>query len=249
MLTNERQSMILRRLEKDGSVSAASLVKQLQASSSTIRRDLEALEQKNLLKRVHGGAVKTGAGIILTEDFVETRRKRNWEEKSRIGKKAASLIQNEDFVYIDAGTTTEAMLEHIEPGSAVFVTNAVSHARSLAAKGFQVSIVGGTFKAVTEAIVGPETLTSLAAYNFTKGFFGTNGIDEKGRLTTPDSMEAATKKAAMDACRTKYILADPSKFLCTSRIVFGTCLDSTVITCRTSETDPPVPESARTVIV
>ncbi|MCF0258269.1 MAG: DeoR/GlpR transcriptional regulator [Erysipelotrichaceae bacterium] len=249
MLTNERQSMILRRLQKDGSVSAQALVQQLQASASTIRRDLEALEQKNLLKRVHGGAVRTSTGIILTEDFVEIRRKRNWEEKCRIGKKAASLIQNDDFVYVDAGTTTEAMLEFIEPGTAVFVTNAVSHARSLAAKGFQVSIVGGTFKTVTEAIVGPETLNSLAAYNFTKGFFGTNGIDEAGRLTTPDSMEAATKKAAMEACRIRYILADPSKFLCRSRITFGSCRDCTIITCRSSEADPPVPESADAVIV
>ncbi|MCF0245462.1 MAG: DeoR/GlpR transcriptional regulator [Ileibacterium sp.] len=248
MLTSERHSLILQRLEREGSISASSLMEPLQASVSTIRRDLETLERKNLLKRVHGGAVKISTSVILTEDFVENRRKVNWEQKTRIGKKAASLIEQDDFVYIDAGTTTEAMLEFIPEGDAVFVTNAVSHARILASRGFQVSILGGSFKAVTEAIVGTETLNSLAAYNFTKGFFGTNGVDEQGRLTTPDPMEAATKKAAMQACRKKYILADSSKFPTTSRITFGWCREGVLITCANKENEPYIPKTATVIL-
>lgn len=245
MLTSQRHAYILDQIAKNGSVSAADLTSELNTSVSTIRRDLTFLEKKGLLARVHGGAVRTSQGIIHTEHDVDERRILNQEEKKRIGKAAAALITPEDFVYIDAGTTTEAMLDFIDQPDALYVTNAISHARALAKKGYKVSLVGGRFKAVTEAIIGEETITSLASYNFTKGFFGTNGIDEKGRLTTPDPEEAATKKAAMKASDSKYILADSSKFAKKSRINFGNTQDATVITC--SDSKPFVPEGEEVI--
>ena len=73
-----------------------------------------------------------------------------------------------DFVYLDAGTTTELLIEYITSHQAVFVTNAISHAKRLAERGFTVYLLGGEFKAVTEAIVGEEAVAALEKYNFTK---------------------------------------------------------------------------------
>ena len=71
------------------------------------------------------------------------------------------------------------MIEFLTETNAVYVTNGISHAARLAAKGFKVFILGGELKATTEAIIGTEALNSLKVYNFTKGFFGTNGISTK----------------------------------------------------------------------
>lgn len=78
--------------------------------------------------------------------------------------------------------------------------------------GFRVYLIGGELRAVTEAVVGEEALESLRKYNFTKGFFGINGISKKSGFTTPDVNEALVKKTALSQCLDAYILADASKF-------------------------------------
>ena len=85
-------------------------------------------------------------------------------------------------------------------------------------------------KAVTEALVGEEALEQLDKYNFTKGFFGTNGIDLKRGFTTPDQKEAAVKKKAMEQCQKTYILSDASKFNVISTIKFADLKKAEIIT-------------------
>lgn len=84
-------------------------------------------------------------------------------------------MEPDDFVYLDAGTTTEYMIPFLTEKSAVFVTNAVSHALQLTENGFRVILIGGELKAATEAIVGNEAYVNLQKYNFTKGFFERTG--------------------------------------------------------------------------
>ena len=91
------------------------------------------------------------------------------EEKDRIAKYAAGLIQDEDFVYIDAGTTTGDMLKFLKITRAVFVTNAVVHAQTLAGRGFKVLLVGGELKSTTEAVIGNQAMNTIRGYHFTKG--------------------------------------------------------------------------------
>lgn len=231
MLTEERFNIILDILEQEKSVSATTLIKATHSSASTIRRDLSQLENLGKLQRVHGGAIYKGNIQTSPEDKVERRRMQNVPQKRSIGKKAAQLIRPGDFVYLDAGTTTEMIISEISTDQATFVTNAISHAKALAQRGFNVSLIGGEFKDVTEAIVGEEATEFILRYNFTKGFFGANGIDEKGTLNTPDSKEAAIKKAAMAQCEHCYIVADPSKFSVRTVINFGHLKGNTLITC------------------
>lgn len=73
-------------------------------------------------------------------------------------------------MYIDAGTTTELMIDFLTEKGAVYITNGISHARKLMNAGYRVFLLGGEMKAVTEAIIGEDALENLEKYNFTKGF-------------------------------------------------------------------------------
>ena len=150
-----------------------------------------------------------------------TQKDLNIQEKAVIAQYASSLIEPGDFVFLDAGSTTELMIDHLKEKNVTFVTNAVSHAKKLSEAGYTTYILGGEFKATTEAIVGDETIDSLQKYNFTKGFFGANGIHERVGITTPDVKEAAVKKEALKHCMKKFVLSDPSKFSRISSVKFA----------------------------
>ena len=154
MLTEERFAKILSILESMGSVTVQQLMTELNASESTIRRDLNALDANGQLTKVHGGAILKTMAYSTKDDNVVSRKEKNRDAKNKIAKYAAEQIAPGDFVYLDAGTTTELMIEYITSHQAVFVTNAISHAKRLAERGFTVYLLGGEFKAVTEAIVG-----------------------------------------------------------------------------------------------
>lgn len=235
MLTEERYSKILKILESNGSVTVLDLVKELNISESTIRRDLVALDSTGQLIKVHGGAIsKSGVRSSIEEKFIH-KKELNLEAKKKIGKYAAELIKTDDFVYIDAGTTTECIIDSIKTKDATFITNAIGHARLLAERGFKVYVLGGEFKPTTEAIVGEEALASLDKYNFTKGFFGTNGISVKQGFTTPDLKEALVKQKAMENCKDVYVLADDSKFSKISNVSFGSFNKAHVITTKLTQ--------------
>lgn len=229
MLAEERLSAIVRFVEEKHSITVQELTQLLDASESTIRRDLTLLHKQGKLTKVHGGATVVGFYHTKDED-VALRKEWNKEEKLEIAKYAAALIQPEDFVYIDAGTTTEYLIDYITEKQAVYVTNAVTHAKKLVEQGCKAHIVGGEFKLSTEAIVGNETVTELEKYNFTIGFWGTNGISKERGYSTPDIKEAMVKKKAMEQCKECYILADPNKFNQISSVTFAPYEKAVIIT-------------------
>lgn len=171
MLTEERYTTILRILDEKKAVTVLELTNVLGASESTIRRDLTALHKRGRLYKVYGGATSIDNNYSTAENDMQTKKELYPEEKIAISRKAASLIKHNDFVYIDAGSTTLRMIDFISEKNAVFVTNGFPHAAKLAANGFTVYIIGGALKSTTEAIVGTEALNNLKIYNFTKGFF------------------------------------------------------------------------------
>lgn len=230
MLTEERLSRILSLVETKGSVSIADLLEELGTSESTVRRDLDQLDSEGRLTRVRGGAIAKENRRLLRDDEVSRRKIRMVSEKETIGSMAAGLIEKDDFVYIDSGTTTAQMLGHISQKEATYITNGLSHAMTLGALGFRVFVLGGEFKSTTESIVGEEAVGLLMKYNFTKGFFGTNGITVKEGFTTPELKEGMVKKAAFESCRQRFILADNSKFGVVSAVSFGGFSEADVIT-------------------
>lgn len=236
MLQEERFMEIVNLVEERKSVTVQELMELLGASESTVRRDLNVLHGSGRLVKVHGGAVVSGNYLAADMDVAD-KSTINIEDKTEIAKYAASLITSEDFVYIDAGSTTELMIDFITAKGAIFVTNAISHGRKLARKGFATFIMGGELKGITEAVVGEDTVRALQRYNFTKGFFGTNGIHRERGFTTPDIREALVKKQAMECSRERYVLADESKFGRISPVTFCGFEDAVIITGKLKESE------------
>ena len=233
MLQEERFDYILSELESGKAVKVSELAKKLKTSQSTIRRDIAELHEQKRLRRVFGGAVPIHMGVTTLDLDVATRSVQNAAAKDQIGEYAAKLVIENDFVYIDAGTTTARLIAHLDPSlkdSVKFVTNGVRHAAALVERGFQVYVPGGALKAVTEALVGVSAVQSIGRYNFSKCFLGVNGIDSVNGFTTPDPDEAMVKEAVIRNSYMCYVLADSTKFYNTSSITFGNIKDACIIT-------------------
>ncbi len=221
MLTKQRQDLLLGLLEERGSVTVTEVKEMLDASESTIRRDITALDREGRLVKVFGGAVALEQKVTAHEYTVAQKSGFNREEKRKIAEYAASLIEPGDFVYLDAGTTTACMLDYIEHDNVNFVTNAVAHAQRLTGLGRKVLLVGGELKASTGAVIGSQAMQTLLSYHFTKGFFGSNSVSRKAGCTTPDAEEAMIKRTAMGQCKKCYVLCDSSKFDRVSSVTFA----------------------------
>ena len=124
------------------------------------------------------------------------------------------------------------MIPFINEKQATYVTNAVTHARDLVRKGLKVLLIGGELKENTEAIVGADAILHIQKYHFSKGFFGTNGINMNQGFTTPDVREALVKRVAVENTRfgQRYILADHDKFGESLAVKFADFAGSVVIT-------------------
>ena len=230
MLTQERYQIILTLLNTQGAVTVTELSERLETSESTIRRDLNALAKAGKLNKVFGGATSITRMSGVDEDLVSSRELTMREEKQRIARYAASLVEDGDFVYIDSGTTTGFLVDHLTNDRATYVTNGVAIAHRLLHCGLTVYLIGGRIKPVTEAIVGAEGVRSLESYRFTKAFMGTNGIDLEAGFTTPDIEEARVKERAVCQSFMTFILADSTKFRRVYPVTFARLSDCCIIT-------------------
>lgn len=230
MLTLERHNLILSILKDKKTVTITELTSELNTSESTIRRDLTILDNMGKLSKVHGGAIAIDDNFSVIEANVATKSTQNVEEKIIVGKYAASLINNDDFVYMDAGTTTEKLIDYINNTRAIFVTNGIVHAKKLIQKGCKAYVIGGELKLATEAVVGADAINNLKKYNFTKCFIGTNGISIDKGFTTPDLEEALMKKEAMNRSYISYVLTDHTKFGKVTSVTFADIENACIIT-------------------
>ncbi|WP_433742614.1 DeoR/GlpR family DNA-binding transcription regulator [Falsibacillus pallidus] len=210
MLTEERQNLILQLLKEKDIVKVQEIMQLTNASESTIRRDLTQLEEKKFLKRVHGGAGRLQGK--LNELSVSEKASKNLHQKERIAKFAASLIEEGDSIYLDAGTTTLSMIPFLPQKDIVVVTNGLAHGQQLLEAGYKTYLLGGFIKSKTNALIGRGAVNSLTDYRFDKAFMGANGVHGEYGYTTPDPEEAEVKKKAMDMARESYMLVDHTKF-------------------------------------
>lgn len=215
MLTDERYQAILATLEENKIIKVQELIQLLDASESTIRRDLQELENQNLLQRVHGGAKKMQQ-LAFEPNMVE-KTKHYSAEKKAIAHYAASLIRPKDVLFIDAGTTTMAMISEIPyTDSITVVTNSVKHAALMIDRQIETIILGGAIKLSTNAVRGTFANDQLKQLRFNKSFMGMNGAHLEAGFTTPDPEEAAIKRIAITQSDKSYVLIDHSKFQETS---------------------------------
>lgn len=209
MLTEERYNLILQRLHDRGIVKLQELVDLIGASESTIRRDLVDLESRHLLKRIHGGASLPGERS--KELGMEEKTFKNVQEKEVIARLAAAQLREGECIYLDAGTTTLAMIFYIEAKDITVVTNGLSHVEALVSKQIRSYLIGGMMKTHTKAVIGSIALQNLDNFRFDKCFLGANGVDPAMGYTTPDPEEALIKRRAHELSGQSFVLADTSK--------------------------------------
>ena len=220
MLTKQRHEEMVNIIRERGSVTTNEMAKILGISESTARRDINFLADTGKVIKVYGGAMFDPQDVDTKEDSFEQRMDINATEKGKAAEKALELITPDDFIYIDAGTTTKYIADNFNMNGVRIVTNGIEHARILASKGNEVVLVGGNVKISTDAIVGTLAVNTLDKYHFTKGFFGTNGMTQREGFTTPESNEALVKRTAMEQCLEKYVVSDSSKFGQISAVTF-----------------------------
>ena len=215
MFAEERKQRILEALERDQAVKVSELSTLLQVSEASIRRDLQELEESELLKRTHGGAIANyTAAFELPLAEKEDRYK---AEKTSIARAAVGLIQEGDTVILDSGSTTLQIARQLKQRRNItVVTNSLHIALELAASNLEVVLMGGSLRQKILSLVGPITESALAGLHVDKLFLATNGIDLEKGLTTPNLIEAQTKKAMLNSAKEVIVVADRSKFGCTA---------------------------------
>ncbi len=229
VLTEERQQYILNTIRFKGIIKIKDICSETNCSESTARRDLQQLEEQGELLRVHGGAKYMNS--LQEEPAMNDKVSRNVNAKDHIAQQAVANIQIDDVIYLDAGTSTLAMIHHLNPSYNLrVVTNGVVHASALADMGIQTYLLGGNLKGTTKAVIGPEAVKSLEEYRFNKVFLGINGVHPKFGLTTPDPDEAVVKKTAILQSEESFILADNTKFDHVSFARVGDLSSATIIT-------------------
>lgn len=209
--TVQRRTLILEKLDSDGQVFVNDLSNQYEVSEVTIRNDLLQLEKKNMLIRARGGAIKSNRVGVDYE--LSKKHKLNLEQKQRIGKRAARLIEDGDTIIIDSGTTTMEMTRNISPDSHVTViTNALNIANQLAhSQNKEVIIPGGFLRRESLSLVGTPAEKSFKNFLSDKLFLGVDGLDIEFGLMTPNIEEAHLNQTMIEISQQVIVLADSSK--------------------------------------
>src|SRR5918995_435578 len=212
MLAEQRRRAILDELETAGGVSVSELSERLHVSDMTVRRDLEELSARNLLQKVHGGAVPIPK--TASEPHFVQKRALNRPEKEAIARAASGLAGDGDTVAFSAGTTTWHVAEALrqDHGDLTFVTNSTNIALTLQEAGWEkILLSGGSFRTPSDALVGPFADRTLRTLNADVLFLGVHGVHPDAGLTTPNTAEAETDSRLVEAAQRIVVVADNSK--------------------------------------
>jgi DeoR/GlpR family transcriptional regulator of sugar metabolism len=193
-------------------VSVSELSQLFGVSEVTIRADLQALADDNLLVRTHGGAVPAGRG--LPDISLSMRRQQQVTEKSRIGEAGATLVADGDAIFLDTSSTALAIAQRLkEHRHLTIISNSLAIAQELLdAPGITVVMPGGTLRRETASLIGPEGIDLLRKFNIQKGFFGAHGLSVPEGLTDVSAAEAEVKRPLVAMCRQVVAVLDATKW-------------------------------------
>lgn len=211
MRTPNRERRILNLLQQRGDQSVAALCEDLGVSEATVRRDLQALEKRGLLKRLHGGATLDGVSVL--EPQFQDKQGRNSDAKDAIGLCALGLIEDGDDIYLDGGSTIMALARLLHrKRHLTIVTNSLMAAATLMDTEHRLILIGGEFRPKSRVTIGPLTAPIIETLRVRKAFMGTIGLTLEDGMTTTDPGEAFTKEQMMRRAARVILLADHSKF-------------------------------------
>ena len=246
MYAEERQDAIAAMVISKGRASVAELAKAYDVTTETVRRDLAVLDKAGVVRRVHGGAVPVRA-LHLVEQGVGERESTRADYKDAIAAAATEFFPlSGASVLLDAGTTT-ARIAGLMPTDRelVVVTNSVPIAARLATfASVSLQLLGGRVRGITQAAVGEQALRVLESMRVDIAFIGTNAISARHGLSTPDSEEAAVKRAMVRCANYVVVAADSTKIGREDFVSFApiSSVDALI-------TDSEISDADRTVLV
>jgi DeoR family transcriptional regulator of aga operon len=211
--TVERRKKILNILDDKGQVYVNELSKTFNVSEVTIRNDLDQLESKKHLIRARGGALKHEHNVAL--DYrISDKYKFNLSEKMKIGKAAAELINENETIILDSGTTTLEVAKNLSHFKSLnLITNAINIINTLIQnQNINVIVPGGTLRIESQSLIGPIAEKMMKNFSVDKVFIGVDGIDSELGAFTPNIEEASLNQVMINLSRKVIVVTDSSKF-------------------------------------
>lgn len=211
IITIDRRVKILDILNSSGQVAVNELSKIFDVSEVTIRNDLSQLENKGLLIKTRGGALKIQS--VGIDQHLNEKAKINSKDKQAIGKKAAEIINDNETIIIDSGTTTVEIAKNLAgKKNLTVVTNALNIASQLINNDIRVIVLGGMMRSNSLSLVGPIAENSIKNFYCDKCFIGVDGIDSASGIFTPIPEEASLNKLMIEYSKEVVVVTDSSKF-------------------------------------
>ncbi len=207
----ERRQEILELLAVAGRAAVSELAQRFGVSEVTIRGDLQALAERGLIVRTHGGAVLAGG---VSELALALRRQQQARAKSLIGRAGAASVADGDAIFLDSSSTSLAIAHHLKQHRHVtVVTNSLAVAEELLdAPNLAVVMSGGALQRETASLTGLYGVEFLRAFNLEKGFFGAHGISLEQGLTDVSVEVAEVKRPLAQMCREVIAVLDATKW-------------------------------------
>lgn len=211
MLPLERQREILKYVRQNSVATVSGLAEHFHVHEATIRRDLSTLEKEGMLKRTHGGVMIEEE--VHSEPPFQERESVQFEEKKRIGKRAAELIENGDNIILDSGTTTLHIAEAItNKHNLTVITNDINIAATLrSVKSVKVIVTGGMLFPESYMLNGMITDEVLGTLHVNKAFIGTPALHHQKGLTHFDEYLVPAKRGMIRAAKQVIVVADHTK--------------------------------------
>lgn len=236
MLATERHAQLLERLAADGALRTTAMAAAFEVTDETIRKDLEVLEQRGELVRVHGGAVPPSTprlDLSLTE-----RQKVNLEAKRSIARQAAQRIRPKEIIFLDASSTALTLTEFLPEVPLTVLTNAHNVVTALSGRDhLEVFSTGGLYEMRSKSYVGLSAEASLKRYNINRMFCSATGFDLERGVSETNPRQAAFKERVIPCSGEVCFLADSSKLGTMASFFFASAREiNTLIT--NSDADP-----------
>ncbi|MET1073347.1 MAG: DeoR/GlpR family DNA-binding transcription regulator [Umezawaea sp.] len=209
VFAEERRQRIADVVAAQGRVRLAELVESLGVTEPTIRKDLDELQRRQLLRRTHGGAIAYQARIEVN---VHDRGLRNREAKELIARACQEEITRGESVFLDSGTTVEEIASGLDHLDVNILTNALGVANLVADRpGVRHTLIGGQIRPLGGSLVGPVALDNLTRFTVDVAFIGASGLTEDG-ISVADVAESQIKQTIIDRARRVVVPMDSSKF-------------------------------------
>jgi DeoR family glycerol-3-phosphate regulon repressor len=207
---NDRQAQIVERVEQAGFVTIEQLARDFSVSAQTVRREIIRLDELGVLKRFHGGAGRSGSGLRLS---YEAKLVIDTDQKARIAAAAALMIGKGQTIFLDVGTTAEALAAGLadHPGLRVITPSGTSARLLSQNKAAEVIVTGGRIVGSDLSMAGPVALRAVASYRFDLAFIGCSGVDLDGNVLDFDADKIAVKQQAMAGAARSILIADSGK--------------------------------------